>query len=135
VFNGWGSRSNTLCQSVHFFKRTILWPKGRQRMRYDRSAVVHDAWTSLAASGICSVPYPSDESNSPQLQIHPARPIPPYNSRISVRLPFPSRPSAVLCRLLRTHQRSPSPRPRVAPMRALILLADGFDDLTLFLPW
>lgn len=36
-------------------ERTISWLKGRRRMRvrYDRSAVIRDAWTSLAASVIC----------------------------------------------------------------------------------
>jgi transposase len=36
-------------------ERTISWLKGRRRMRvrYDRSAVIRDAWTSMAASVIC----------------------------------------------------------------------------------
>lgn len=36
-------------------ERTISWLKGlrRMRVRYDRSAVIRDAWTSLAASVIC----------------------------------------------------------------------------------
>jgi transposase len=36
-------------------ERTIRWLKGlrRMRVRYDRSAVIRDAWTSLAASVIC----------------------------------------------------------------------------------
>lgn len=36
-------------------ERTISWIKGlrRMRVRYDRSAVIQDAWTSLAASVIC----------------------------------------------------------------------------------
>ena len=36
-------------------ERTISWVKGlrRMRVRYDRSAVIRDAWTSVAASVIC----------------------------------------------------------------------------------
>ena len=36
-------------------ERTISWLKGlrRMRVRYDRSAVIRDAWTSVAASVIC----------------------------------------------------------------------------------
>jgi transposase len=36
-------------------ERTISWLKGlrRLRVRYDRLAVVEDAWTTLAASVIC----------------------------------------------------------------------------------
>jgi transposase len=36
-------------------ERTVSWVKGlrRMRVRYDRSAVIRDAWTSVAASVIC----------------------------------------------------------------------------------
>jgi transposase len=36
-------------------ERTVSWVKGlrRLRVRYDRSAVIRDAWTTVAASVIC----------------------------------------------------------------------------------
>ena len=36
-------------------ERTVNWPQGprRGRVRYDRSAVIEDAWTTVAATVIC----------------------------------------------------------------------------------